>query len=55
VRGNFLNFVREYDQEERRLAFGGAERFRGVVPSLEPPNAAQRWAVERPAIQQASD
>ena len=29
-RGNLLKFVREYDREERRLAFGGTEPFRGV-------------------------
>jgi|1185.fasta_scaffold05380_3 hypothetical protein len=27
MRGNLLRFVREYDAEERRLAFGGSERF----------------------------
>ena len=27
MRGNVLAFVREYDSEERRLAFGGPERF----------------------------
>jgi hypothetical protein len=26
-RGNLLKFVREYDVEERRVAFGGTERF----------------------------
>lgn len=28
VRGNLLKFVREYDREERRLAFGGTAPFR---------------------------
>jgi len=28
MRGNLLKFVREYDENERRLAFGGTERFR---------------------------
>ena len=27
IRGNLLKFVREYDREERRLAFGGTEPF----------------------------
>ena len=30
MRGNLLMFVREYDAEERRLAFGGTRRFEGV-------------------------
>ncbi|MFL5615046.1 MAG: hypothetical protein ACJ796_15380 [Gemmatimonadaceae bacterium] len=34
-RGNLLKFVREYDVEERRVAFGGTERF-GPEPSGEP-------------------
>jgi hypothetical protein len=37
MRGNLLKFVREYDQEERRLAFGGTEPFRDAEP-LESPN-----------------
>jgi hypothetical protein len=28
MRGNLLKFVREYDEEEGRLAFGGTEPFR---------------------------
>ena len=34
MRGNLLKFVREYDREERRLAFGGTEAFEGHEPSL---------------------
>ena len=49
IRGNLLNFVREYDPEERRLAFGGTEPFRGVESSPEPPNAVRRRVVDQPA------
>jgi hypothetical protein len=38
MRGNLLKFVREYDADERRLAFGGTERFRDAEPPAEPPN-----------------
>ena len=34
MRGNLLRFVREYDSEERRLAFGCTERFRRAEPRL---------------------
>lgn len=30
MRGNLLVFVREYDADERRLAFGGGEAFRAA-------------------------
>ena len=30
MRGNLLKFVREYDREERRLAFGGIAPFGGT-------------------------
>jgi hypothetical protein len=30
MRGNLLKFVREYDAEERRVAFGGTQRFGGA-------------------------
>jgi hypothetical protein len=40
MRGNLLRFVREYDREERRLAFGGTEPFDGAGPSTEPRNTA---------------
>jgi hypothetical protein len=36
MRGNLLKFVREYDREERRLAFDGSEPFGDPKPSLEP-------------------
>ena len=39
MRGNLLLFVREYDVEERRLAFGSARRFQGVDPPHEHPDA----------------
>ena len=39
MRGNLLKFVREYDRDEGRLAFGGTDPFGRVPPSLEPPNA----------------
>ena len=32
MRGNVLAFVREYDSEERRLAFGGSRRFGNAEP-----------------------
>jgi hypothetical protein len=32
VRGNLLRFVREYDAEERRVAFGGSDRFKSAPP-----------------------
>ena len=32
MRGNLLKFVREFDPEERRLAFGSTARFRGADP-----------------------
>ena len=41
MRGNLLKFVREYDHEERRLAFGGTAPFRDVQPSIDPPNTPQ--------------
>ena len=31
MRGNLLRFVREYDREEQRLAFGTTEQFGSVV------------------------
>jgi hypothetical protein len=34
MRGNLLRFVREYDSEERRLAFACTERFRRAEPRL---------------------
>ena len=36
IRGNLLKFVREYDREERRLAFGGTEPFGREASSLGP-------------------
>jgi hypothetical protein len=36
MRGNVLAFVREYDREERHLAFGGTEPFGPVVRRIEP-------------------
>ena len=39
MRGNLLKFVREYDREEQRLAFGGTERFGVAGTSLQRPNA----------------
>ena len=36
IRGNLLKFVREYDREERRLAFGGTEPFGRAASSLGP-------------------
>jgi hypothetical protein len=30
ARGNLLRFVRDYDEAERRVAFGGSEPFRVV-------------------------
>jgi hypothetical protein len=38
MRGNLLMFVREYDVEERRLAFGSTKPFGGLEPSPERPN-----------------
>jgi hypothetical protein len=44
ARGNLLAFVREYDADERRLAFGGTATFRAAdaardtVPRPETPN-----------------
>ncbi len=35
MRGNLLMFVREYDADERRVAFGGSRRFQGVEPPRE--------------------
>ena len=32
MRGNLLKFVREYDRQERRLAFGGTEPFGVAEP-----------------------
>jgi hypothetical protein len=32
MRGNLLRFVREYDPEERRIAFGGSDRFESADP-----------------------
>jgi hypothetical protein len=32
MRGNLLRFVREYDAEERRVAFGGSDRFESADP-----------------------
>jgi hypothetical protein len=34
MRGNLLKFVREYDREERRVAFGGTEPFEGAEPDV---------------------
>ena len=34
MRGNLLRFVREYDSEERRVAFGGGQRFEAADGSL---------------------
>ena len=31
MRGNLLKFVREYDREERRVAFGGSASFRAAL------------------------
>ena len=36
IRGNLLKFVREYDREERRLAFGGTEPFGREASGLGP-------------------
>lgn len=35
MRGNLLMFIREYDAEERRLAFGSTARFDGTQPPPE--------------------
>lgn len=35
MRGNLLRFVREYDREERRLAFGGSDPFGSDKLSLD--------------------
>ena len=32
MRGNLLKFVREFDREERRIAFGSTEHFGGAEP-----------------------
>ena len=45
MRGNLLKFVREYDEEERRLAFGGTEPFGSAEPSRD---RADRDADSRP-------
>lgn len=37
MRGNLLKFVREYDQRERRIAFGGTDRFGATEQSPSPP------------------
>lgn len=41
MRGNLLMFVREYDAEERRVAFGGTARFEVAERPLERPDARQ--------------
>lgn len=47
MRGNLLVFVREYDADERRLAFGGGDAFRAakaneaVDPRPEAPDTPQ--------------
>jgi hypothetical protein len=41
MRGNLLRFVREYDDEERRLAFGGTKEFADAEHSPDRREASQ--------------